>query len=711
MNKSLPLIILFLGFNLSFAQRNKVRMDANGMVFDTYKPDDVGQMTLMGISQPVRNFTNLSGVPFQLYLKEEEENDEHRGKNSIKNPNAQLGFDAAKQASSRAVNGVITPTNNIEGTDFAAALVNPPDVNGEVGTQYYVHTVNASGGSIMKIYNKTTGALISTVNTQTAFWNGIASTSLGDPVILYDQVAQRWVLVEMRSTGNKILMAASQTSDPTGAWYLFQFSTSAFPDFPKISIWNNAILMTDNENGLSQAPIYAINKTTLYAGTTTAILRFTVPFITGVSFQPMTPVDWDSSTNPVGAPIFLRMYDNAWSGSGGADHLELWNVNLDWVTPGNSNVSGPTNLNTSAFDSYLCASFNCTPQPGATNLLDSQAEYLNFRAQYRNFGTHESIVTCHVVNAGTVQAKYAGIRWYELRRTGNGAWTIYQQSTFAPDAKNRFVGSIGIDGFGNIALGYNLTSTIVGDTKFYSAFATGRLSTDPLNTMTFTEYEVGAGTHTMPTSTGGRTGDYYSISIDPVDNKTFWFTSHYAKTNTTWGTKIASFVLQPSTPSTITVGALPTSTPCANKPYNISFTTTGTFNSGNQFIAQISNDLGSFTSPVNIGTLTSTSAGTIVGTIPSSTTPGGAGYKMQIVSTNPVVSSTNQPSISIIPINRAVNSSTASPYEAVDNVTTSGTVNVTGNKTFKAGKSVTLNPNTTVGSGTVFSAKIEGCNY
>jgi hypothetical protein len=388
-------------------------------------------------------------------------------------------------------------------------------------------------------------------------------------VILYDEVAQRWVLVEMRSTGNQILFAVSQTNNPLGAWHRYAFSTSAFPDFPKLSIWNNAILMTDNENGLSAAPIYAINKSLAYAGTSSTILRTTIPFVTGVTFQPITPIDWDGSTAPLGDPMVIRMYDDIWSGSGGADHVELRTIAINFgastITP-----SAAINLNTAAFNSFFCSSFNCMPQPGGGPVLDNQAEYINYRSQYRNFGTHESVVCAFGVNVDGTTNGRSGIRWMELRKVGAGAWSIYQQGTYAPaDGLSRFVASIAIDAFNNIALGYNVVNST---TKFYSARVTGRLVSDALGTMTFDELEFAVGTHA---TSSGRTGDYYSVGVDPADGKTFWFTSHYAKTGTSWGTKIVAFQLQGGCQTTQNI----TSTLTGASPITIQATETITANS------------------------------------------------------------------------------------------------------------------------------------
>ena len=130
-----------------------------------------------------------------------------------------------------------------------------------------------------------------------------------------------------------------------------------------------------------------------------------------------------------------------------------------------------------------------------------------YRLQFRNFGSHWSMVCNHSVNAGN---DVAGIRWYELRKT-SGAWSVYQQATYAPnDNISRWMGSMAMDTAGNIAIGYSASGTNL----FPSIRYTGRMSTDPLNQMTIAEKGImnGGGCQTSNTH---RWGDYSSMAVDP----------------------------------------------------------------------------------------------------------------------------------------------------------------------------------------------------
>jgi Ca2+-binding RTX toxin-like protein len=156
-----------------------------------------------------------------------------------------------------------------------------------------------------------------------------------------------------------------------------------------------------------------------------------------------------------------------------------------------------------------------------------------YRLQYRNFGTHESLVVNHDVDING--ADLAGIRWYELRKVGGNPWSIFQQGDYSPDGTHRWVGSIAVDKNGNMALGYSISST----TTFPSIRYTGREQGEPLGTMPQGEFTIVNGGGSQGFSE--RWGDYSSMNVDPTDDCTFWYTTLYFPTSANWQTRIASF--------------------------------------------------------------------------------------------------------------------------------------------------------------------------
>ncbi len=294
----------------------------------------------------------------------------------------------------------------------------------------------------------------------------------------------------------------------------------------------------------------------LIGGVATA-QRFTAPDIAAFGFQALIPADADGETPPpAGAPNpFMRHRDDEAHnppGTAGQDFLEIWEFHVDWATPANSTFTGPTNVAIAEIDSELCGftSFNCFPQQGSGTTLDPLREVVMNRLQYRNFGSHETLVGNLVTDVdGT---NHGGIRWFELRDTGAG-WNVHQQGTYAPDAHHRWMGSAAMDGQGNIGVGYSVSST----TMFPSLRFAARLAGDPLGTLQG-EVSIVAGS---AANASNRWGDYAALAVDPVDDATFWFTSMYSPSSS-WATRIATFKLC-APPGVPTIGTATASAPNA----------------------------------------------------------------------------------------------------------------------------------------------------
>jgi hypothetical protein len=421
----------------------------------------------------------------------------------------------------------------------------PPDTQGDVGPDNYFQVVNSS----FAIYSRTGTILMGPSNLST-IWNGIPApwngTNSGDPIVLYDQAAGRWIVSQFSLPTNSFaeLVAISQTSDPTGSWYryVFQFGTT-MPDYPKLAVWPDGYYMSVNQfanmSTWGGVGACAFDRTKMIAGDPTASMVY---FDLGASSVPesMLPSDWDGATAPVAGEPNHFLYFNDWT-SATEDYLKMWDFHVDWATPANSTFTETFSLVTDPFDSELCTAprGRCVPQPGTTIKLESLSDRLMYRLQYRNFGTHRSMVANHTVDVNG--AGRAGVRWYELRNTGSG-WSIHQQGTWSPDAANRWMGSVAMNSLGDIALGYSVSDAT---STYPSIRYTGRKSTDPPGQMTVTEQNIIAGSGSQ-TYYESRWGDYSMMSVDPNDDKTFWYTTEYMQTTgaTNWQTRIASFMLE-----------------------------------------------------------------------------------------------------------------------------------------------------------------------
>ena len=441
-------------------------------------------------------------------------------------------------------NGSRGPLVGIEGVGNVNGVY-PPDTDGDVGPNHYFQMINLS----FAIWDKQGTKLYGPVNNST-IWQGFVGpwtgTNDGDPIVLYDEQADRWLATQFAvNTNNGInyqLLAVSETADPLGAWYRYAYAMTAFNDYPKFSVWNDGYYASWNMFGsYTRVGVAAFERDKMLVGDATAKMVYYDQ--SGNTFG-MLPSDFDGTPPPAGTPcyfIHLRKF---------SDHkMEIYEFDVDWTNTANSSFSLSTTLTPSAYST----SVNGIPQPGTSQKLDDLSVFLMYRLQYRNFGTHESMLANHTIsNSGR-----AAPRWYELRKT-SGNWSIYQQGTFAPDIEERWMGSIAMNGNGDIALGYSVSSS----TTFPSIRYTGRRTDDPLGQMTIDEVQVKSG---LSSQSGiDRWGDYSCMSVDPVDDSTFWFTTEYRKSSN-WGTYITSFDLGPLTPPTAYAGE--DTTICVNELY------------------------------------------------------------------------------------------------------------------------------------------------
>ncbi len=414
----------------------------------------------------------------------------------------------------------------------------PPDTNGAVGATQYVQWVNES----FAVFNKSTGALVYGPTAGNTLWAGFGggcqANNDGDPIAQYDKAAGRWVLTQFSVTnpstyGYLQCVAVSTTSDATGTYnrYAFSYGGTQFNDYPKLGVWPDGYYVTYNifNNGstFAGAKACAFDRTAMLAGTAATQQCYQL----GTNYGGLLPSDLDGATAPpAGSPNFLLNF--------GSNALNLWKFHVDWANAANTTFTGPTSIPVAAFSAACNGGGNCIPQPGTSQKLDSLADRLMYRLAYRNFGDHESLVVNHSVTvAGSNRRNSStGVRWYELRAP-NSTPTVYQQGTYAPDTTSRWMGSIAMDKVGDMALGYSASSGGVYPSLRY----TGRASTDTLGAMQGENSLLVGGGAQLPNLS--RWGDYSSMTVDPVDDCTFWYTTEYLKSSGTfnWSTRIASF--------------------------------------------------------------------------------------------------------------------------------------------------------------------------
>ena len=432
---------------------------------------------------------------------------------------------------------------NFDGQGFSG--FQPPDTVGDVGLVYYVQLINfGNGHTTFTIHDKSNGNVVAGPIALDSLGSGQCANGFGDPIVLYDRAADRWVLTEFSLFGNRMCVYVSRTSDPiSGGWCNYDLTAPGFPDYPKYAVWPDAYYVgsSDITGPIDDPAAYALDRDNMIrCAPTRPAQRFTAPVLRGFIMQGLTPSDLDGANRPpVGAPaIFVRHNDDERhepnTNDPTQDFLELFEFSVDWDTPENSSFTGPFSIGIAEIDSELCGfSFSCFDQPGGGPDLEPLEEIVMWRSQYRNFGSYETLVGNLTTDVDGTD--HGGVRWYELRKSGGG-WTLFQEGTYAPDTADRFMGSIAMDVDGNIALGYN----VVDETPpgvFPGLRYVGRLKTDTLGTMPQGEVSLIEGS---AKNSSNSYGDYSSINVDPTDDCTFWFTGEYNESGA-WSTRIGSF--------------------------------------------------------------------------------------------------------------------------------------------------------------------------
>jgi len=435
-------------------------------------------------------------------------------------------------------------------TQGIGASISPPDPTGDVDDQYYIQGTNANVGGAIKIFDKTNGNDVSgLMGMQTLSSPNV--NGLGDPIILYHHEAQRWFITQFASSGNKLLVYVSETTDPQGNYFLYQFSCPGFPDYPKWSIAENAdaLLVSTNEGG---APtVYAMKLSAMLLGNASPFIGVDIGYpLNGFGFQSITPVDLEGSI-PVPQnmkPLFVRHRDDEVHSQGSPDSntndwIELWEMDINWGN-NTASVSKIQDVAIEEIDSDLCglSSFSCFQQPGTTVRLDPLRETVMYKAPMRVFDDHQSMVLCLTTDVNG--ANRGGVRWIELRRPKEsiGSWTLYQEGTYAPGSSlNRWMPAINIDKFGNIMMAYSTSSTDAGN--YPSLKMTGRRVCDPIGVMTVPETTIKSGLSSRTSNT--RWGDYHHMSIDEVDGETFYYTGVYMEPSNSIRTNISALKFDP----------------------------------------------------------------------------------------------------------------------------------------------------------------------
>lgn len=470
------------------------------------------------------------------------------------------------------------PLINIRGINSRA---NPPDTVGDVGRNHYVQMVNATD---FQVWDKNGNSLLGPADFG-ALWPAghPCIDNLGDPIVVYDHLADRWLLSQFYSTGwigndpappFGMCIAISQTADPSAnSWYLYSYDFgNNFPDYPKFGVWPDGYYMSTHEGG--NKGIFVWDRASMLVGAAASYMKTTISSLTpqaGVRNTRILPADLDGPAPPNGTPnYFVRTVENRQDTSDPNDRIEIWAASVNWpaLTFSFTKIGDLRQADGLApFEIMVCdrngqGARDCIPQPGDVDTIDALSNRPMMQLKFRKLGSEWAMVFNQTVNvAGSLQSalgftpagEVAGVRWYELRNSGSG-WTIHQQGTYAPqligaatedELLHRWMGSAAMDKDGNIAVGYNVVNSDAAAPVFPGLRYAGRLAWDALDLMTQPEKSIREGTRNQGNGDGTvdpqRWGDYSALSVDPVDDCTFWFTGHLSWEEAASRTQIASF--------------------------------------------------------------------------------------------------------------------------------------------------------------------------
>ena len=445
-----------------------------------------------------------------------------------------------------------SPLISFDGIDNIGGVA-PPDTQGDIGPNHYMQWVNSHLAAWSINRSTWTPTLVLGPIAGNSIWTSLggqcASDNWGDPIVLWDRFRGRWVISQfsLGPTADgpyKTAIAVSKTADPTGEWwcYCYDYSATTMNDYPKFGVWPDGYYYTCNQftPNWGGAGFMVFEADKMINGDPTARqLKIDLGTVS-LNYGGILPAHFEGTVNPpAGSEYFVEVDDSSWMNPPLAqDSISLWKAHVSW-TAGTFTVGvgGLPDLTIPATDfAPLCiGNRNCIPQPGTTQSVDAIGDRGMYRCQYRNFGSYEAMVFNLTVDSGSA---VAGVRWFELRKDGaHPDWYLYQEGTYAPaDGKYRWMGSAAQDHMGDLCIGYSMSD---GTATYPSIGYAGRLAGDPVGTLPQAEVILHSG---AASQTGvNRWGDYSTMSIDPVDDCTFWYTQEYTTGGWNWATRIGAF--------------------------------------------------------------------------------------------------------------------------------------------------------------------------
>ena len=451
---------------------------------------------------------------------------------------------------------------NDDNWDVLGRFIAPPDTIGEVGKDHFVQMFNL----LTEIFDKDGNSVLGPFPTS-AFFAGLGGnceiSDDGDPIVLYDEETDRWLVSQfLASFQDGLCIAISTSGDPTGSYnqYEFDFTGIGFPDYPKFGFSTGAVnVMVNLFNPFQGSALGAIDKSEMLSGGPATMVLFTGGEDATLLFG------WIPGDND--GPVFDNTLPSFFLGPPYfSQSIFVAELTPDWDTPENTGL-GFTGIAVTPYDSQLCGASRgaCIDQPGSGTTdgavdgipaglqvitwLEGITDRMMHRGQTRDFGIRKKAILSHTVDAdGTGKA---GVRWYELWNHKDRGWELKKENTFSPDGDHRWMGSIAMNAAGQTCLGYSISS----ETTYPSIGVAGRNGTsNHMNVPELVAFDGNVDGNVQRLT--ARWGDYSAMSVDPVDDSC-WYTQEYARPAESiwpafglpfgevfgWGTKVMQFTV------------------------------------------------------------------------------------------------------------------------------------------------------------------------
>jgi hypothetical protein len=406
---------------------------------------------------------------------------------------------------------------------FLALLDNgyttPPDTMGAVGPNHIMTTLNSQ----VRIQNRT-GSDLSTVSMD-SFWSSLGNPDAFDPRVAYDPFNNRWIFTAAANpdlAAAAILVGVSETSDPTGNWFLYKTDVDPanqnWADFDALGFNKDWVVVSANvykNHGAFQGVwFWVFDKTDLYANGSG---KFTL---------------LKSTTDNASSVAPAQMHDNSlatmylvedWDGSAGQIRVSTitGSVGAEVLTIG---TSLPTASNTWTY----FGTDDFAPQLGTTRGIDAGDSRI-LSCSYRN----GSLWASHTAFVPAASPTHSVAQWWQFLPDG----TVQQFGRIEDPSGAQFFAfpTIAANASNDVLIGYSRFSAEQSASANYAY----RFATDPPNSLRHdTVLHAGEGLYLKTDGTVNRWGDYSATCVDPVNDLTMWTIQEYASTNrwsTWWG--------------------------------------------------------------------------------------------------------------------------------------------------------------------------------